>query len=278
MNQNQKDQLSTLLPKLELGEREVAWLWYFVKSLNGLPLEDCALNSAFMREQIAKRLCFDRSRKEKAEQGLAKQLLPEKAFQWIEKDGRQPDWLVKQAQKMATVGLLDPTFRTMTSRKLVIAIFDTWEANLSTKESYLRNLEQEWNKHLQSDRVFRWFKHENEKDKCSLAWDWLEKNKPSLTQRKKPFTNHRELLAFFDLSGSSTDEMEHYIEKIKRRWSTQKHRENTPHKKQYNFVLSDSVNAVLDQLATDHQVSRTKIIERLVLSEAAKNLYLSSKD
>lgn len=278
MTSIEKDALATLLPKWQLDEREVAWLWYFVISLKGAQLDDCTLNSPLMREQIAKRLEFDRSRRAKAERGLATQLLPDETFQWIQKDGRQTDWLAAQARTKATVGLLHPPFTTMTGRRLVIAIFDIWETDIRTKGLHLRALEQEWNEHLQSDRIFRWFKQENEKEKCSLAWDWLDKNKPSLTRGEKPFTSHRELVAFFDRSSTSPDEKVHYVERIKRRWSTQKHRENTPNKKQYNFVLTDSVNAVLDQLAKDHQVSRTKILERLILSEAERKLYLTPED
>lgn len=274
----EKDELASLLPNRQLNDREVAWLWHFVRGQGRRPPVECTLNSSQMREQIARRLQFPDDLKHKAERGLATQLVADDVFQWIKKDERQTGWLAMQATKKGVVGMLQPAFTTTTGKKSLITTIDAWDAKISTKEAFLRNLERQWNEHLQSDRIFKWFKTENEQEKCSLAWDWIERNKPALIRGEKPFTSHRELLTFFDRSSSSSDEKAHYVEKIKRRWSTQKHRENTPHKKQYNFVLTDSVNAALDQLATDHQVSRTKILERLVLSEAAQNLYLSPKD
>lgn len=103
---------------------------------------------------------------------------------------------------------------------------------------------------------------QDERAKCALAWSWLEKNKPRLTWRAEPFTKLTELLEFFDHSEASDEEKELYIEKIKRRWSTQK------------TGLPLSVNAVLDKLAEEHQLSRTKVLEHLILSEEQHELYL----
>ena len=108
----------------------------------------------------------------------------------------------------------------------------------------------------------------------TLTWSWLEKNKPRLTWRAEPFTKLTELLEFFDHSEASDEEKELYIEKIKRRWSTQKTREKAVEKKQYNVVLPLSVNAVLDKLAEEHRLSRTKVLEHLILSEEQHELYL----
>jgi predicted transcriptional regulator len=52
---------------------------------------------------------------------------------------------------------------------------------------------------------------------------------------------------------------------------------NATHKKQYNFVLNNNINAALDKLAEEHQLSRTKILEELILSETAHRLYLVTR-
>ena len=138
----------------------------------------------------------------------------------------------------------------------------------------MRRLSDAWTEHARSDRIFSWFKDKDERTKCALAWSWLEKNKPRITWRAEPFTKLTELLEFFDHSGASDEEKELYVDKIKRRWSTQKTREKAVEKKQYNFVLPLSVNAVLDKLAEEHQLSRTKVLEHLILSEEQHELYL----
>lgn len=102
----------------------------------------------------------------------------------------------------------------------------------------------------------------------------MEKNKSWLTWRAAPFTKLNEMLEFFDLSEASAEEKELYIEKIKRRWNTQKTREKATERKQYNFVLPISVNAALDKLAEDRQLSRTRVLELLILGEEQHELYL----
>ena len=102
----------------------------------------------------------------------------------------------------------------------------------------------------------------------------MEKNKSWLTWQAAPFTKLNEMLEFFDHSGASDEEKELYVDKIKRRWSTQKTREKAVEKKQYNFVLPLNVNAVLDKLAEEHQLSRTKVLEHLILGEEQHELYL----
>ena len=277
MKPTPNDKLSDLLKERQLNDREVGWLWYYLQFRKDKNLDECALNGSYMRRQIARCLSYDEGLKEDAEYLLETQLLPYEAFQWIQKDERQAKWLGKYAIKKAKVFMLQPPFSTMTGKNLIIAIFDTWDTRPGFKESALSDLKHDWHEHLQTDRIFSWFKQENEEEKCELAWDWIEKNKPLLIRGTKPFTSHSGLLELFDRSDATPDEKKHYVDAIKRRWSTQKHRKSTHHKKQYNFVLTNDVNTALDRLAQDHQLSRTKVLEQLILSEAAHSLYLAPR-
>lgn len=78
----------------------------------------------------------------------------------------------------------------------------------------------------------------------------------------------------FDRRDATQGERELYVAKIKRWWGTRKTRENSPNKKQYNFVLANDVNTALDKLAQGHKLSGTKILERLILNEAETGLHL----
>jgi len=271
---NEMDLLSEELPGWDLTEREVAWLWLVLETRERLRMDECQLNSQTMRDQIARTL----RRNPHVTRGLVRardrELLPEEAFSWVEKSGRQPKWVAAQAGNKTGLRIRSSVFRTLADKEQLIALFDLWDRDFGQKEDALRRLSDAWTEHARSDRIFSWFKDKDERTKCALAWSWLEKNKPRLTWRAEPFTKLTELLEFFDHSGASAEEKELYVDKIKRRWSTQKTREKAVEKKQYNFVLPLSVNAVLDKLAEEHQLSRTKVLEHLILSEEQHELYL----
>lgn len=271
---NEIDSLSEELPGWGLTEREVTWLWLFLESRESIQMDECQLNSQTMRDQIARTLRRNPLVTRGLERARDRELLPEEAFSWVEKSGRQPKWLAAQAANKTGLRIRSSVFRTLTDREQLIALFDLWDRDFGQKESALRRLSGAWIEHARSDRIFSWFKDKDERTKCALAWSWLEKNKPRLTGRAAPFTKLTELLEFFDHSGASDEEKELYVDKIKRRWSTQKTREKAVEKKQYNFVLPLSVNAVLDKLAEEHQLSRTKVLEHLILSEEQQELYL----
>lgn len=273
------DPLLEPFPDGSLNERMVAWLWLHLDLFEDAGLEECSINSDTMRKRIAKALMNDRVVKRKVT-SLRDSLLPEETFSWVKKSGRQPKWLIAQALK--TIELPNDlrltrsgVFQTLSDKGQLIALIDLWNASFDLKVRELNHLQSDWNRHTQSDVIFTWFKGKDESAKCGLAWSWLKKNKPRQMQLVAPFTKLTELLDFFDHCGASHEEKELYIEKIKKRWSTQKTREKAVDKKQYNFVLPLSINAVLDKLAEEHQLSRTKVLEHLILSEAQHELYLS---
>lgn len=90
----------------------------------------------------------------------------------------------------------DQYFLKLVSKAQLVPFFDLWDTDSSRKEAVLRRLAEGWNEHLQADKIFKWFKDQDEREKCSLAWSGLEKNKPVLTRREKPFARYDELLEF----------------------------------------------------------------------------------
>ncbi len=262
---------SELIRAMKLTVRETAWLWH-VLSEDGIYFDECLLNTQHMRMQIAKH--FTPKLMADLEQAKDTRFLPDDDFRWIAKDGRQPVWLVRKTLQVMGEKRLPQPLATLPIRQQVIAAFDIWNVRLSEKKTALSDLEYAWREHLQHDKLFTWFKGEEEESKCSMAWDWIKKHQPKLTRSAPPFTRHSELLDFFDRLDTTPDEKELYVAKIKRRWGTQKTRENSPNKKQYNFVLSNDVNTALNKLAHGHKLSRTKILERLILNEAATGVHL----
>lgn len=277
MTEYENDSLSALLPDWNLNNRVVTWLWLKLITQAKTQLEECQLNSQTMRNQIARALKEDRRLIRRFKADLDTHLLPEQTFNWIEKNGRQPKWLAAEVAKKTEIQIRSSVFHSLTKKEQLIALLDLWDEGFSHKDRTLRRLAFDWTMHMKADRIFNWFKDKDERAKCALAWSWLEKNNPQLTLFAAPFTKLNELLDFFDHCGAFADEKELYIEKIKRRWNTQKTREKATEKKQYNFVLTHSVNAILDKLAEEHELSRTKVLQKLLLSEAEQGLYLSSR-
>ena len=218
MSSTKNDDLKTVLPNWLLNDREVAWLWNFLATEEEADIDDSELNGMLMRNQIADVLKDSHSLRLRTETQKSLRLLPKQAFNWIKKDERQIRWLTDAAMRKA--GFLNfPGPSGMTGSARFIFVIDAWDAEISTKDRALRDLERNWNEHLQSDRVFMWFKQENELQKCLMAWDWLENNKPRLTRGMKPLANHDELLVLFDHSNATADEKKLYVELIKRRWN-----------------------------------------------------------
>jgi len=255
----------------KLNVREVAWLWHFLAS-EGVKLEECELNSQVMRKQISERL---NSRDiEEFEEAKSTQFIPDEDFKWIDKDARQATWLLQKSMQITGKLSLPEAFTTLPLRQQVITAIDIWRVSLSSKQRTVSELKYEWAEHLLDDKLFTWFKGEHEQAKCSMAWEWLEKHQPTITRRRAPFWCYDDLLVFFDQAKVTSTEKKFIVTKIKQRWNIKASRQNSSHKKQYNFVLSNEVNAALDKLAQKHKVSRTKALEKLILNEADLGLYL----
>ncbi|MAP77974.1 hypothetical protein [Halopseudomonas aestusnigri] len=277
MPKNENDTLSEILPDWSLDDREVMWLWLVLTATERIQLDECKLNSKSMRDQIAKRLRRQQAHLKDLNDARDVALLPEEAFSWIEANERQARWLVSAISQRTGLQISSSVFRTLSAKNQVIAVTDFWDRPFDRKEVMLTRLAQAWTEQLRADRIFEWFKGPDEHAKCAVAWAWLEKNKPQLTKRFDSIATVDDLLELFDKSNASNEEKELYVEKIKRRWSTQKTREKATHKKQYNFVLTDRINSILDELADAHQLSRTKVLELLLLGEIEHRMYIDPR-
>ena len=187
---NEMDLLSEELPGWGLTEREVTWLWLFLESRESIQMDECQLNSQTMRNQIARAL----RRNPRVTRGLVRardsELLPEEAFSWVEKSGRQPKWLAAQAGNKTGLRIRSSVFRTLTDREQLIALFDLWDRDFGQKESALKRLSDAWTEHARSDRIFSWFKDKDERTKCALAWSWLEKQAQANVARRALYKAH----------------------------------------------------------------------------------------
>ncbi|WP_420030614.1 hypothetical protein ACN429_02425 [Pseudomonas oryzihabitans] len=265
------DALSKVLGETNVIFRHDIWLWHtlatFEKDFDSSPFH------GINRDHIAQYL---EAKPELVTELLQKrilQLVSNRELTWITDDPRLVLWLTKEALN-ATKYVLDPHCLDLAGRDLPIAILDVWPRDISDKRYIIKKLEQKWLQHKARDKKYAWFKDEDQK--CSFAFEWLERNAPLFSCQTGQET-YGDLLIFFDGAGYTADREELYIGKIKKAWSQSKYRSSLKGKAQYNFVLSDKAIEALDRLSIQHEISRARIIEILIEIETKKGLYVTEK-
>jgi len=262
------DELAKLLNDDTHSERHDVWLWLHL-IINNAALPFSEAKNAGMRDQMAQVISMHPQIIETIKQKRNEQLIHHEHFNWISESKRQAKWLLSNVDFYTGNYNLPPP-PGLTDKKLLIAKIDLWIVDITKKALAVSDLKAKWTEHIKGDSFFEWFKDDHKK--CILAWAWLNKNATLTTWPHQQFDNYEGLLTYFDNSGLIPDQKTLYIEKIKRKWSQQKYRENLTGKAQYNFVLSNEAFNCLDKVAKTHRLSRTQILELLLQIESEKNL------
>lgn len=72
--------------------------------------------------------------------------------------------MAAEAMRKTNLRLRNSIFRTLPNKDQVIALFDLWNTDFSRKERALRYLSEDWNEHLRTDKIFKWFKDQDERE------------------------------------------------------------------------------------------------------------------
>ena len=266
------DELSHIFNESSHSFRYDIWLWLHLNQ-NGASLIVDEISSFSMRPKMANFLSGRLQFIEVIKSARNAQLLPEKSFLWINEGKRQAEWLIA---KIGRHGIYPNILSLpgLTGRDALISAIDAWNIDLTQKQLFLNQLENDWCNHKKGDRYFQWFKDDSRK--CFLGWEWINRNLPNFIPRP-PFEDYDDLMIFFDQSNLSPELIKFYIEKMRRKWSQQKYREGMSGKSQYNFILSDKSIKHLDHLAETYNLSRAKILEILLQMESEKNIYIPEK-
>ena len=273
MAQHIEDALSQVLGETEYNNRHDLWLWYtlvfYETTFNPNDYFDTG-----MRDKMARYLQTRTWRVDELLKERRKQLVLKNDIEWITEDSRVAQWMTREIQNSTGHSQLNNYFD-LTEKDLPIAILDVWQSDVTQKTKLLRNLEQRWKSHKANDKVYAWFKGDDQKSQ--FAWDWLSKNLFAATLGSTPFETFEDVLIFFDKANYSREQEELHIGKIKKGWTQKKYRENLKGKAQYNFVLSDKAIEVLENLASRYEISRARILEILIEMEAEKNDHIPEK-
>ncbi|MCW3479546.1 hypothetical protein OL229_08200 [Neisseriaceae bacterium JH1-16] len=270
-----ENRLTKALGVRRVDKRFESWLWLFL-NYHRAGLSPDHFDSSIARDDMAEFISINPDLKNHIKFEKNKALVPDENLKWITQSERQCDWLMRQLD--AATGPFLSTFpQRLQGRDRIVARIDWWNESIDRKVRKLDNLKFDWGQYTQQDYIFNWFKGEDERAKCELAWEWMNKHKPTLIKYQTPFKQYDEVIIYFDRSEFKEEEKAFYVDKIKRRWSQQRYRENLSGKKQYNFILSDSAIQALDKIAIKHDLKRPQILEILIKMEAEHGKYVPEK-
>lgn len=256
-----KDRLQALFPHWYLGHREIIWLWLYLQA-RGATSNLGNFGAGAMRDGMADLI---------SQWGLAAEidnqqsymLLPEQVFNWIERNGRQPAWLLREVQRTFQ-GL--PVYPVdLTPRERLIASLDSWNIEKSGKLSAVDRLKGAWVHQQVLDRKLSWYASAgNEKQKCQIAWHWYQDHHSYWAIHATEFARMEDIFEFLDSTTFRQDEKLHHLEQIKKKFKARQTEANRQGKKQTNISLSEDARRQLDDLARQQRRTKTEIIELLI--------------
>ncbi|CAJ3469081.1 Uncharacterised protein [Burkholderia pseudomallei] len=275
-NDSRRAELRRELPDWTLDDRTVTWLWMVLRDidreqrlgLTGLDADKFGMHAMYqdMAAIVRRRGLVSTLHDQKTTQ-----LLSADDLQWIEKRGRQINWLIREIErKYETPRSECPPG--LNQRDTAVALIDSWEIPIAEKRRRLTRLRASWNRHLELDRHYTWFKNGKEKQKCEAAWDWYQKEHGRALHASTRFSKLDDILFFLDTQEFSLEERQFHIEKIKQELKRQQARANLKDKKQSNFALSEEVRNQLEGLVAEYGMTRRQIIEHLIRSATINGL------
>lgn len=273
MTVHHNDRLAQVLGDSKISSRRDIWLWFALNNY-GFNLGPLERSGPAIRDQMANCLHGNQGLIEKINQDRKIQLLPEESFKWFNEGNRQIEWLKSKIAEASGYQWLSSPL-TLHGMDLLLSIIDRWPTDITHKQLVLNDIRVKWETHKKGDKVFKWFRGNDQKS--VLAWEWLSKHSSILISYRQPFENFEDLLIFFDSATYTVEQRDLYIEKIKKRWAQQKYRENLKGKSQYNFVLSDKAVEELEKLASKYEISRARLLEILIETEAEKNDHIPER-
>ncbi|NYT83221.1 hypothetical protein H0A70_17205 [Alcaligenaceae bacterium] len=264
-----KDQLQGWFPHWPLGRRETIWIWLYLQS-QGAGFHHDSFGTRNTRAKMAHYI-KENSLVAKIDSERNRTLLSEHAFDWIERKGRQPAWLLQKAQQTYGGNQLFPD--DLTPRERLVAWFDCWPTEKAYKLEVLEWLNECWVERQLQDKELSWYGSAGkERQKCEIAWDWYHEHHKSVAVRAIKFSRFEDILEFLDGTTFSQEEKLHHLEQIKRRFKAKQTQANRQGKRQTNLSLSDAARTQLDQLAKRERMSKTEIIEFLIQNAHERGL------
>jgi len=203
-------------------------------------------------------------------------LVPDPCLKWIDKEGvRIIYWLRKYIEHNLGVTInqgIHPL-----QKDAIIYNIDTWNNGVNEKIEFISTMKSSWKFHIQRDGITAWLKGKPESEICDIALDCLRRSIKAESVSDIRIENFTDLLCFFDNSNLEIVELEKIKEKIKNRWNQRNYREKHDGKKQCNLLLTSKGMARLERLAKEHNISKSNIVDILLLMEEKEKAYIKKR-
>lgn len=256
--------LQQTFPNWKLDERERTWLWIHLQT------EGLEISSSTFRTDEAWFQVIDFVKNQRLltelEEEKATTILPEHYLEWIEKDGRQVNWLLNELENLFHKEKIDlPKLPAhLKKREKLIGLIDYLKERIEKKQNTLDRLRRIWNQHIKDDKHYSWFLRGSEKQKIDIAWEWYQENHPKVTRNASKFNNLNDFLYYLDTSGIDLDARLFHITKIKNAFKLKQTKLNLEGKKQTNLALDEEVRDQLNNLAKNNKTTMALIVEKLI--------------
>lgn len=269
------DKLQKTFNSFNADSRFATWLWILMK-YNYPDVFLGEFRGPDMRNLMAETIINQPGLKQTIENQYRIDFLPEQSLQWISNKKRQNAFLMKkliEKNEFNYTGVPD----NLTGRDLTIAAIDTWQIDKTKKSEIINQIRSEWETHIESDHLFKWFDDPDEKEKLNTAWEITKDKYSFLVFHQNQPQERDDFIILLDSILITTPEKILLMNSIKKRWSQNKYRAKNTGKKQYNFILSDKTIKRLDKLADKHDLKRTQVLDILLKMEEEKGIYIQER-
>ena len=162
-------------------------------------------------------------------------------------------------------------------REFVIYKLDFFNGNVTDKHAFISWLSKEWTYHIDNDGITNWLKGKSEALVCEHAWECINRTIDKSVIPRDPIANFTDLLLFIDQANIKPTEVVKLIGRIKNGWNQKKYREKNSGKKQCNLLLSKKATDRLSKLAEAYEISKSDIVEILLLMEEKEKAYIRKR-
>lgn len=253
--------LKDAFPQWNWSPRVLTWLWLVLEA-KGSRLSPDEFGVEAMYDEMGD-FAYNERLHDLLNDEYQTSMLPEHSLEWIDKNGRQVNWLFyKLKEERNRLPRQYPV--KLNVREKFIAAIDYLAIPLSKKEKLIEQLNRSWVRHSAEDKHYDWFKGSQPKLRCEIAWNWYQENYPRRMRETLKFKNLSDVLVFLDTSGFELDEKRFHIEQIKKKFNLNKTKANLDGKKQTNLALREEIREQFDELAKKERMTLVEIAEHLI--------------
>lgn len=268
-----EDRLSKLIGDRPWSARWDNWLWLYLSQIRVARYDWRIVNRASMRDLMADSIEWAGVNPHGILEAEKRLLLPDDDLSWITDCKRQHEWIKNKILQRSNAQFGIP--ESFVGRDYVLAMIDCWD--VLSKLFSVTGLQRDWIEQLKQDRQLDWVKERDEREACGYIWDWLRRNQLERTFMRAEPVDHLSMLMFFDASNLTDIEKKHCIAAARKLWRQDIRRNSDTGKDQLNVTLSKKAIGRLDKFCKKHDLSRSKVLEVLLMMEEEKGIYIAER-